>query len=79
MVNPNRLSDLIDRSNSNIDVIKDNFLVWKGLDEKDFKDEDSMRLFESVFPVEDSIRSLMKDRKDLFKVLEKMLQIWTLH
>ena len=45
-----------------------------GLDEKDFKDETSMRLFESVFPVEDSIRSLMKDKKDLFKVLEKILQ-----
>ena len=45
-----------------------------GLDEKDFKDEASMRLFESVFPVEDSIKSLMRDRKDLFKVLEKMLQ-----
>ena len=45
-----------------------------GLDEKDFKDEASMKLFESVFPVEDSIKSLMRDRKDLFKVLEKMLQ-----
>ena len=33
-----------------------------------------MRLFESIFPVEDNIRSLMRDKKDLFKVLEKLLQ-----
>ncbi len=57
-----------------ISISPTRFFHLMGLDEKDFKDEDSMRLFESVFPVEDSIRSLMKDRKDLFKVLEKMLQ-----
>lgn len=57
-----------------ISISPTRFFHLMGLDEKDFKDEASMRLFESVFPVEDSIKSLMRDRKDLFKVLEKMLQ-----
>ena len=57
-----------------ISISSTRFFHLMGLDEKDFKDEDSIRLFESVFPVKDSIKSLMKDRKDLFKVLEKMLQ-----
>ncbi len=57
-----------------ISISPTRFFHLMGLDEKDFKDETSMRLFESVFPVEDSIRSLMKDKKDLFKVLEKILQ-----
>lgn len=57
-----------------ISISPTRFFHLMGLDEKDFKDETSMRLFESVFPVEDSIKSLMKDKKDLFKVLEKILQ-----
>lgn len=57
-----------------ISISPTRFFHLMGLDEKDFKDEASMKLFESVFPVEDSIKSLMRDRKDLFKVLEKMLQ-----
>lgn len=57
-----------------ISISPTRFFHLMGLDEKNFKDETSMRLFESVFPVEDSIRSLMRDRKDLFKVLEKLLQ-----
>ena len=57
-----------------ISISPTRFFHLMGLDEKDFKDDVSMRLFESVFPTEDSIRTLMKDRKDLFKVLEKMLQ-----
>lgn len=57
-----------------ISISPTRFFHLMGLDEKDFKDDASMRLFESVFPTEDSIRTLMKDRKDLFKVLEKMLQ-----
>ena len=57
-----------------ISISPTRFFHLMGLDEKDFKDETSMRLFESVFPVEDSISSLMKDKKDLFKVLEKILQ-----
>ena len=63
----------IDRTEK-ISISPTRFFHLMGFDEKDFKDDASMRLFESVFPTEDSIRSLMKDRKDLFKVLEKMLQ-----
>ena len=57
-----------------ISISPTRFFHLMGLDERDFKDEASMRLFESIFPYEDKIRSLMRDRKDLFKVLEKMLQ-----
>ncbi|MBO5530035.1 MAG: hypothetical protein J5970_01395 [Bacilli bacterium] len=57
-----------------ISISPTRFFHLMGLDEKDFKDEESMRVFESIFPEDDSIRSLMRDRKDLFKVLEKMLQ-----
>lgn len=57
-----------------ISISPTRFFHLMGLDEKNFKDETSMRLFESIFPVEDNIRSLMRDKKDLFKVLEKLLQ-----
>ena len=50
------------------------FFHLMGLDERDFKDEDSMKLFESVFETKDNIRSLMKDKKDLFKVLSTMIR-----
>ena len=50
-----------------ISISPTRFFHLMGLDEKDFKDETSMRLFESVFPTEDSIKSLMKDRKNVTK------------
>ena len=57
-----------------ISITPTRFFHLMGLDEKDFRDENSMKLFESVFPIKDNIKSLMRDRKDLFKVLEKMLE-----
>ena len=57
-----------------ISVSPTRFFHLMGLDEKDFKNPDSMKLFESVFCSVDNIKSLMTDRKDLFAVLEKILE-----
>lgn len=57
-----------------ISVSPTRFFHLMGLDEKDFRNHDSMKTFESVFHIEDNIKSLMTDRKDLFAVLEKILE-----
>lgn len=57
-----------------ISISPTRFFHLMGFDEKDFKDSDSMKAFESVFNSGDNIKSLMTDRKDLFAVLEKLLE-----
>ena len=57
-----------------ISVSPTRFFHLMGFDEKDFKDPDSMKVFQSVFHSKDDIKSLMTDRKDLFAVLEKLLE-----
>lgn len=57
-----------------ISISSTRFFHLMGLDEKDFKNPDSMKVFESVFYSDDNIKSLMTDRKDLFAVLEKTLE-----
>jgi len=57
-----------------ISISPTRFFHLMGFDEKDFKDPDSMKTFESVFLSGDNIKSLMTDRKDLFAVLEKILE-----
>ena len=57
-----------------ISISPTRFFHLMGFDEKDFKDSDSMKAFESVFNLGDNIKSLMTDRKDLFAVLEKLLE-----
>ena len=57
-----------------ISISPTRFFHLMGFDEKDFKAPDSMKVFESVFNSGDNIKSLMTDRKDLFAVLEKLLE-----
>lgn len=50
------------------------FFHLMGLDEKYFEKSDAMREFEKMFPSNIGIKSLMKDRKDLFQVLYEMVK-----